>query len=150
MAGDEDHAMRVFTVGQRHIEAAHRGESRSDAIDHSDFNARCLQSLDLFTAPPEYKGVSAFEAHHLLAVQGLADHEFVDKSLRRGCTAAPLADIDNARVGPSMAQHSFVHQIVYQQDGCAGNGFDGFECEQFRVTRACADEGDFADRVLGR
>ena len=149
VAGDEHHAMGVFAVGEWHVETAHRGQSSGNAIDDVDFNARRVQCFYFFAAPAEHKGVTSFEPHDVLALTRLADHEFFDKGLGRGCTAAALADIDDACLGLGVAQHRFVDQIVHQQDAGAGDGFDRFECEQFRVAGPCADQGDFA-HGLGR
>jgi hypothetical protein len=37
-------------------------------------------------------------------------------------------------------QDGFVDQIVDQQNGGSLNGFDGFESEQVRIARTCADQ----------
>ena len=144
VAGDEDHAMGVLAVGERHVQAGERRQARGNAVDHLHRNACGLQRFHLFAAPAKNKGVAALEPHHLFAALRLADHELFDKRLRRAGAAAAFAHVDHAGAGRGVGQHRVVHQVVHQQHRGAGNGFDRFEREQVGVAGACAHQGDAA------
>jgi hypothetical protein len=77
----------------------------------------------------------------MLAFLHGGDHQLVNESLRRALAAAALAHMHDAGAGRGVFEHGVVDQIVHQQHGGAGNRFHGFEGQQLRVARTCADQG---------
>ena len=140
MAGDKHHAVRMLAVRQRHAQAGDSGQTGGDAVDDRDLDAGGLQMLALFAATAEDERVAAFEADHILPIARGRDHEFLDEVLRRGLASATLADVDDACTRRRKSDDPVAHQVIDQEHGGGLDGLERFEREQFRITRAGANQ----------
>ena len=144
MAGDEDDAVGVQPVRQRNPQRGYGGQSRGDAVDDLDFNSGGMQMLDFLAATAKNERIAALEPHDVFTFPRGDQHQFFDKSLRRGLAAAALADVNDARAGTGKRNDFVADQVVDKKHGGALDRLEGFEGEQFRIAGACAYEGDFA------
>jgi hypothetical protein len=142
MARDEHHAVRVFAVGEGDAQRGHACQARGDAVDDCHGNALGLEVFHFFTATAKNKGVTALQTHHGFTGQRFLHHEFFNEGLRGGCAAPAFAHMNEACIGRGVRGDGVADQIVHQEHRGSRNGFDGFERQQFRVARSCADERD--------
>ena len=149
MSGDEQHAVRVVAVRERHAQRRGGGQPRGDAADDAHVDAGFVQGLQLLAAAAEDERIAALEAHDLLALARRRHHQLVDEALRRAAAAAALAHVDDARAGRGERHDLGADEVVHQQHGGGPDRLDGLEGEQFGVAGAGADEGDRGGMVHG-
>ena len=145
MAGDEDDAVGVVAVGQRHADRRRRGEAGGDAVDDLDLEPERAQVRGFLAAAAEHERVAALEPHDALAAQRLGRHQPLDEGLRRARAAAALADLDDARRAARVAQHAVADEVVDEQHGGLADRADRLDGQQLRVARAGADQVDDGD-----
>ena len=150
MSGEEQHPMRVIAMRERNLQRCHRSQTRRDAVDHRDLHAVRLEVFHFFATASKHEGVAAFEANHHFTRFGFLHHEFLDERLRGRLASAALSHIHHTRRRRGMRQHIVANQIVDQQHGGRGNGFDSFEREQVRIARTGADQKNVRDRGMER
>ena len=92
--------MRVLAMRQRHLKRRGSGQTGGDAIDNLDLDAVRSQVIRLLAAATEDERIAPLEPHHALAGPRFAQHELLDKQLRRTLATAALAHMDDARRVP--------------------------------------------------
>ncbi|MNV75007.1 hypothetical protein D3C71_1682670 [compost metagenome] len=139
----------MVTVGQRRPQAGEGGKACRDTVDDTRGHAMGAQEFHFFAASAKNEGITAFEAHDLLAVLHLLQHQPLDEGLWCALAAAALAHMHNAGAGGSPFQYRVVHQVVHQQYRGPPDGFGGSDGQQVWVARSGTHQRAVARQWLG-
>ena len=112
MAGEEDDALRVLAVRERHAQSGGGRQPGSDAVDHLHGDAGGQQVFALLAAAAEDEGVAALQPHDVLALARRQDHQPLDEGLRRALAAAALAHVHDARTRGRMGHDLLTGLVV--------------------------------------
>ncbi|MNC55942.1 hypothetical protein D3C75_1055080 [compost metagenome] len=123
------------------------GQARRNAVDQFHVHLALAQPLGFLTAATENAGITTLQAHHALALSGVAQHQAMNERLRGRAAAAAFADGNDSRLG-AVHQYRFVDQVIDQYHIGFAQGPNGFEGQQFRVAGTCAYQPDFCAHVL--
>src|SRR5690606_4728453 len=146
MGGDQGYPSGHTAQGQRDAAVGGPGQASGNAVDHLYLDTPRTEPVGLFAAAAEDAWITAFQAHHAFALACIAQHQTMDKGLRRGATAAALADRDDARTR-AVFEYSRVDQVVDQDDFGLIQRLDRLESQQFGITRASTYQPDFCTHI---
>ena len=128
-------AMREPTMRDRHANGGRRRETRRDARDDFDLDARVAQRDYLFAPAAEDERVAALEPHDEVSCARLPDHELLDERLGRRRASSALADGDHARGGTDEIENRVGDEIVVQHDICPRERADRLQRQQVGIAR---------------
>ena len=104
---------------------------------------------DFFARASEDHGIAGLQANDVLALLCEFHHQGVDVALSAALALPALANQHALGFAARQFEDLFGHEIIEQDDIGRLQRADGFQCEQFGVARACADECHAARAGVG-
>ena len=135
-------------VRQRYAGVSTDSRRRGHPGDNLERNPGGFQRRHFLPATTENEGVATFQTHHMQALAGETDQQFIDAILRQGMPPGLLAGIHRTRRRRNERNHLIADQIVVHHRLCLADQAIGAQREQFRVTRPSTHQTDFTEHDL--
>ena len=130
----------MVAMGQRHTGRGRAGHGRGNARRHLDGDAGGTDHVHFLATAAEDERIPALDAHHALALAGLADQDFANLLLRNRMMALGLADIDAVGIAAGQVQDRSRDQTVMHDHIGLAQQAGGLDRQQVRIAGTRADQ----------
>ena len=114
-----------------------------DPRHHFERDIVSRQCQRFFAATAENKGVTAFQAHHALALPGQIHQQSIDLILAKGMAVGCLAHVHTRHRVRYQGQDFGRYQPVIDNNVCGLDQTLCFYCKQLRIPRSRSNQIDF-------